>query len=258
MPDVSEFAVAYNAGIAAQAAASGILRDMNLALVPDGMSVEDLERFLPEPRRIKKDVRLMSVPSFCEYVNKFKTPETVLFGNRGQGHVEAALDYHDTGTPSWCDHTCGLHLAHSLEWASWKARNTKAQTQAEFGVFLDDRIDDIITPGIRQCVLSLEIASSAEFKSATRLQDGTVEFRYEEKHAGKGGGTVDLPEVFRLKIPVFSEGPTYELTAKLRYKLTAGVLTFHYVLVNPENVEREAFNAVLSELETETGITPLL
>ena len=75
-------------------------------LVPASYRVENLENYLPRPLRIEQSVLLHDTDSFIAYVNGFKLPgPSRIFFDGPQEQFMAVLDYHETETPAWCEHT---------------------------------------------------------------------------------------------------------------------------------------------------------
>src|SRR5207302_294681 len=64
-------------------------------IVPAGMAVKSLADLLP-PQRIERSVVLLEADSFAAYVNRFKSPETLVFVTVTETGCtfRAMLDYH--------------------------------------------------------------------------------------------------------------------------------------------------------------------
>src|SRR5574343_711582 len=113
-------------------------------LVPSGMSVMSLAQFCP-PNKIVRDVRLDDTDSFCEYVNKFKSPDTLIFASTLTDGVSgvnfsAILDYHSAREfkPNYCRHVATFKTVQTHDWKTWCAADRKGMTQVEFANWLED------------------------------------------------------------------------------------------------------------------------
>lgn len=170
------------------------------------------------------------------------------------------VEYDHLGMPGHGDFTATYNCPPSVEWQRWNRNSQhladgatkKGMAQAEFMQFLEDNLLDIIRPSsgaLLQAVHSFEAKKDVDFKSATRLQDGSITFNYNEQvNEVAQPGKLSLPEVFTILIPVFDGGAKYELDARLRYRITGGGLLLWYELVRPHKVLEHAFNTVLDEV----------
>lgn len=167
----------------------------------------------------------------------------------------------DLGAPGWGDFKATYACPVSVEWERWfknsqhaaDADSKRAMTQVAFMQFLEDNLLDIIKPSsgaLLQAVHSFEAKKDVAFKSATRLQDGSVVFNYSEQvNEVAQDGKLSLPEAFTILIPVFDGGAKYELDARLRYRVGGGGLKLWYELVRPHKVLEHAFNTVLEQVK---------
>lgn len=167
---------------------------------------------------------------------------------------------HDAwGLPGHGDFTATYACPVSVEWKRWMgnsqhaADGKQAMTQANFMQFLEDNLLDITTPKsglLLQSVRSFEAKKDVSFKSATRLEDGSIAFNYiESVNEVPQDGKLSLPSQFTITIPVFDGGQKYELDARLRYRVSGGGLQLWYELVNPHKVLEHAFNTVLEQIK---------
>lgn len=164
------------------------------------------------------------------------------------------------GAPGWRDFGASYLCPQSVEWVRWMKNSQHAadgerkavMTQQDFMQFMEDNLPDIIKPTsshLLQAVHSFEAKKDVAFKSAMRLQDGSVTFAYTESiNEVAQEGKLSLPEQFTILIPVFEGGTKYELDARLRYRVGNGGLKLWYELVRPHKVLEHAFNTVLDEV----------
>lgn len=222
--------------------------------LPEGYELADLEHFLPAPRRIRQNVKLLSADSFIQYCAKFATDASVILADANQTKLTAQLDYHaDPATPDWCSHSAVYQCVKSKPWKIWEEHNEKAMGQEAFAEFLEDRAGDIITPTgaeLLEIATKFQVIRKAVFGSAIRLATGEFQFNYSDEN---DKGTIEVPEVITLGLAPFHNGESYEVQARLRYRLREGKLAFTFKLINPERVIEDAFNSVVESVKA--GVT---
>jgi hypothetical protein len=131
-----------------------------IAVVPAGKSVQDLgsilDKYLPAPRRLIEAATLGTVNAFMDYVERFKTDQTVIFadGNPDRPWLHAIIDYHEASVagasgpaPHFCSHTGTYTFPLSDEMVAWKkAADGSLMEMADFAFFLEERLNDISNP----------------------------------------------------------------------------------------------------------------
>lgn len=124
-------------------------------------------------------------------------------------------------------------------------------------LFIENNVVDIRQPSgadVLEVSRSLQAVKNVSFNSAIRLADGSQQLAYSETVDGSTSkGSVKVPETFVLGIPVFFGGASYEVTAKLRYRIADGKLLMWFDLYRPEHIEQDAFGEIGKEVETSTG-----
>ena len=100
--------------------------------------------------------------------------------------------------------------------------NGTAMPQADFSRFIEDNVKDIREPDgadvleVARAVGGEEGRSSSPRRSACRT--GSANSPTTRMSRGPPvRGQLKIPEEFKLGIPVFIDGPAYEVTARLRY-----------------------------------------
>ncbi len=126
-------------------------------------------------------------------------------------------------------------------------------TQFEFATFIEDNVKDVREPAgadMLEIARTLEATKKVDFVSGIRLSDGQREFTYNEQIEGTSRkGQVKVPEHFILGSPVFVAGTLYRVTARLRYRIEAGKLRLWCDLLNPHEIERDAFGAIVEKVD---------
>jgi uncharacterized protein YfdQ (DUF2303 family) len=224
----------------------------------------DIERGQATPNRKRESITLHTGTSLGEYVVKHDQGDgsAVLFADVEHATVVAILNAPTADTAGWSDHRARLALRFTDAWKRWTARNGKMLSQVEFAELIEEGLIDIAEPDsatLLEVATSIEAQSSANFKSATRLESGERQLRYEETIEARAGraGELTIPSEFILALQPFEGSETYPVTARLRYRLNDGKLTLGFVLDRPNDVLSRAFDDVLTAIETATGLVAL-
>lgn len=241
-----------------------------VALLPDGVKVESLEKLLPQPVRARQTVRIIDATSFIAYVNRFATPATSVFCNGPEGRTfRAVFDYHTPEAPAWMEHSAVYCCPLTVEWGAWSGKDRKPMTQEEFGEFIENNVKDIVTPPdqpgaptaaeMLEISLTLEAKKNISFRQGTRLDNGQVQLTYHEEIDGRAGATgqLNIPEQFFIGIKPFLGGEGFLITARFRYRIREGRLAMWYELVRPDKVLEEAYNAVRKQIGDSIGTVPV-
>lgn len=232
------------------------------AVVPKEYKVESLAKFLPRPLRIAQAVLLYDTDSFIAYVNGFKVPgSSRIFFNGEEEKFVAVLDYHETESPAWCEHTATFKPRRSVEFTTWMDKNRTQMTQVDFARFLEENMPDIVEPNsaeLLQVALTFEAKKSVEFSSGVRLNNGQIQFQYDEVVRGTAQkGTIEIPEQFVLGISLHVNGPAYRIPVRLRWRLQDGKVVFWYEVVRPHRFIEDALKEIRERVLNETAV-PLL
>lgn len=237
--------------------------DMPFIVIPDDHAIKSLEHTLEQPFRIRAKVELNDAASFIAYINKHKLEETALYGSMGDKPVfVGVIDDNAAGVAAWREHKATYACPLSHEWDTWNSslHNGKAKTQVEFARFVEDNLLDIVEPSAAEVLAvsrTLEAKKAVSFSSGVRLDNGDVQFLYNEETKGTAGkGTIDVPERFTIAIPVFEGGDKYAIDARLRYRISdTGQLSMWYELERPHKVIEHATKEVWKAIAEGTSLT---
>lgn len=226
------------------------IHDQPAIALPDNYELHDLEDFLPAPRRIQEKVKLLSADSFIHYCTNFATPASVILADADNTSLTARLDYHvDPETPDWCGHSAVYQCVKSKAWELWERYDGKTLSQSDFAELIEDRAADVVTPTgseLLEIATKFQVIRKAVFGSAIRLATGEFQFNYCDEN---DKGTIEVPETITLGLAPFHNGESYEVQARLRYRLKEGQLTFTFKLINPERVVEDAFKSVVEKVK---------
>lgn len=212
------------------------------------------------PERIRANVAVLDTVSFAEYWKKFADSDSRIFSYEPELSVTGVIDYHQgPGQPRWGHHRLTLTLRKSEEWTAWVNKNDYKFDQMGFAEFLEQNGLAIIEPSpatMMEIARDLEGKKEVEFGSGVRTDSGQIRFKYSETvKASMANGQIEVPERFKLAMPVFIGGGTMDIEALLRYRINSGKLTLWYSLIRPEAIMRHAFNnsrnAIAEMLEVE-------
>ncbi len=233
-------------------------------------NVTSLERFADNPRRKRATVSLHETLSFIHYVNAHKlSGPTHLFGKATEigGSFTAVLDYHGGGIisnqPNWGDHVAKLTLEPTPEWVKWVKNNGTLMPQEAFSEFIEDQLDDIITPAaaeILEMAQGLQGRKNATFKGGKNLKDGAITFEYIETVeiqgvANRRDDTFRVPDKLSIRLQPFVGSATVYVDARLRFRIgNDGKLSFAYILNRPHKIVEEAFQISRDRIEAETDL----
>jgi uncharacterized protein YfdQ (DUF2303 family) len=213
--------------------------------------VLDLEHLLENPRRKTGRYQPATIKAFSDYVVTHAGLGTSIWIDRPSASITAIIDDHTEHTPGWGNHRATVALQRTPEWKHWLAADGHYVGQEAFAEHLQDGIEEIRVP---DAATMLEIAQSiqgrtnADWKTGTRLDNGEVQFAYQEEvQAGAGrSGQLEVPQEFELAVaPFYGEQPA-PITARLRYRIKEGVLRIGYKLNRPDDLELQ----ILGEIET--------
>lgn len=226
----------------------------NLELIDvESLKKKHDEKFGEHPARKRGTVHVHDAASFIEYLSKHGLAASEVYADTARQRLVAVVNAHaatdtnlDEGIAGHGDHRIELELLPTEEWKAWTALDKKLLVQSAFAEHLEDNAADVVDP---DAATMLEIASSliattgADFKSGIRLDNGQVQFRFEETTTARAGhsGDLDIPTEFTIAIAPFVGSDPVELTARFRYRINNGALGLSYALLRPEQVARQAF-----------------
>lgn len=230
--------------------------ETGLMLVHKDFKVEDLEKFLDNPVRTRENVAIGDMESLIAYTGKFQGDRTLCFALPDR--IGAVLDYHTSDSPSWGTHIVQYAYEETLEWKDWIAKNEQPFGQLELGEFIEDHMDNIVEPQaarLLEVVTSFQELRSANLTSAVNTQNGMVKLTFLEDNKQ---GDVLLPSEIKLGIAPFKHGPSYEVRAKVRYRVTGPAVKIWYKLNRPDKVKDDAIKSFRDTYAEKSGLKVLL
>ncbi len=237
-------------------------------VIPDGYQAERLDDMLHNPLRAQAEVSVTDAGSFIAYVNKHKDSDaTVIYADVIIGatttrtDIICVLNDHAGVLPGWRDHTCHFSPKESVEWARWIGMDRKPMCQADFATWLEDNLGDIsaqegMPTGSQILEMAIAFEATAEHKllSKVNLQNGAMQFVYGNEEDAKTRQVMSVFNKFSIAIPVFDGSTIGDLiTARLKYTVKSGVVSFFYELVRPDLVYKNAVKSDLGAIQAATS-----
>lgn len=237
-----------------------VLVRRRVGLGSEAWDVHDTSDPYPEnPRRLRGTVNVHDGASFVAAINqRVEEGGATVYADEEKRALVAILNDDGIDYPGWRDATVSLALRETPEWTRWKAGSGHLGEQETFALRIEDGAPEIVDPApavMLDIAQSFRATNEVKFKQTGRLANGETQFAYEENIAASAGaGSISIPESFELGVVPFIGGDQpYAVTARLRYTLRGGELKIGYQLVRPEDVERDAFNAVTADVAALMG-----
>ena len=212
---------------------------------------------LYEPHYIKQSAVMQTADSLVDYLNRYKTGDTVLFADIAENRIVGQVDYHAPAKAGRVAHRATLQLAFSTEWAAWTAISGRLNEQLEFARFIEENGTDVRAPTgaeLLECVRDLQANRSVNFVKAVRTSSDNENFEYSEATETKSRkGGIEVPTKFQLGIPVYFGEGDVDLYAFLRWKLAEGSLKLGIQLHRAEHVRQAVFQEIVRALAERTG-----
>jgi len=208
-------------------------------VVPDDFDIKNVTKEIEEHEdrasNIFESVKVSNVKSFAAYVNKYCQEDTLVSIDTGdRPTVQALIDYHSLSDVKLCKHRVNFSPRLSKDWLVWTKRNTYKMSQYEFALFVEDQVDVISDPSgaeMLDIATKFKVIRKAHFSKGVNLNSGEIQFTF---NSANEKGTIEVPAEFKIVVQVFEYGEHYELTARLRYRLTDDELIMWYELKRPD------------------------
>lgn len=203
----------------------------------------------PLADHIRQGVTLQTVDSLVDYVNRFRTDNTILFADIQANSIAGLIDYHAPADAGRVAHKANMALPFSEEWQTWKAVDGKLMEQIDFARFLEENAVDVVAPSgadLLETCRDLQARRKVDFRKAVRTSTDNENFEYSDNTTAttKNGG-VEVPSKFKLSIPVYFGSEPTELFAFLRWRLEEANLKLGVKLHRAEHVRQAVFRHIV-------------
>lgn len=239
-----------------------------IAVIPDGYTLHDLEEHMPTPYRERGTLQAEDLVSFAAAFKRWSEPTGVILASPSTKRIVAHFRHHDEPAVDlpqgeqarWIDHKATLALTDAEEWKAWQAVHEKPMSQKQFFQFLEDRLEDVISPEPAQL---LEIAETirgtrrVNFQNAQRMSNGDISIIWDEvteaKAGEKGQGTV--PSKITIRVPIYEQAPDllFDITASFRWRVENSGLQISISIRHLATVQRMALAALLDKMKALIG-----
>lgn len=261
MDEISETdAVARLAVKAAGATIVGGPDGRAFLITPEGcehQEITDPHGLKPDPKYIKQRVTLETADSLSEYINRFKSDQTMIFANISQNEIGGVIDFHGPAKASNMTHVAILRLPLSEEWKLWTGISGKLQKQLEFARFVEENAADVRVPDAGELLdacRDLQAHRKVNFIKAVRTETDNENFEYaDETNVSSKKGSLELPTKFKLGIPVYFGEPDIEIDAFLRWRFDEGQLLLGIQLHRLEHVRQAIFKQIVLNVRDDTA-----
>jgi uncharacterized protein YfdQ (DUF2303 family) len=220
-----------------------------------------LDKYREKPALISQHVELHTAQAFIDYVNDYCDSDSAIFVNEETATFVAILDYHkDTTDPRHCNHTATFSCKKTDEWSTWLRYDGEKMNQEEFALFIEDNADEITHPNsaeMLEIALTIKANTECTFRQSTRLDNGQVQFQYNEQINGQAGasGQLEIPQEITVVMQPFQGSASYERKARFRYRINNGKLCMWYDLIRPKKCIEEAVKDTLNQIKKpDTGV----
>ena len=224
-------------------------------------TIVETEQWADRPHRTRRKVTVTDVASLVLYATgQAEARQLELWADEASATVVAVLNAPEgPETPNWTDHRATLALRSSPEWRAWTEVSGKLLGQEELAEFVEDHSADIVRP---EPAVMLELAQSFHARSkvafeATRMLDsGRRALEYRETVEARAGrkGEIAIPATIDLALRPWEGCDAYRVSARLRYRISDGVLRIGVKLIDPDAVLRAAFGDVVDAVEGGTEV----
>jgi uncharacterized protein YfdQ (DUF2303 family) len=243
-------------------------------LKPDGYEIHEIPALheLPLPDFIKQKLKLVTLESFIRYLKGFGRSTTEIFGSVTDWGCQffGVIDYHadgEEGKANRLAHVAEYAPKYSSEFAAWHTISGKAMTQDQLLDHLRRwgyTVTNFSDADLIELVSGLEFTTSGTFSSKVERTTGGRKLTYNEDVTANAPGssatprTMTVPDKLEIKSAIFEDGDEFPYKADILYRVGGGRLTITIELQRVHQVVREAINAIITKIKTETKYEPFI
>lgn len=204
--------------------------------LPPGWSFDEERDPRAAPERINTTVTLSGIPSFVEYVNRFKTGPSTIFVSPDLSKLSnnmtlatAYLEYHDPiapePEPAFLTHKALLTARPHLIYSKLLQLDGRLMPQSDFAQELEDIArfsSSHAAADLLEVARTINLTSKGAFKSFEDDFSGSTEFRYDlqvQANAGAVERKLVVPSTIQFRAPLI-EGLSEEMVeVKFLYRI---------------------------------------
>jgi uncharacterized protein YfdQ (DUF2303 family) len=216
------------------------------------------------PKYISQRIEMHALDALIEYVNDYKTPNTLLLADMHANVIMALIDYHGTdGKAANVAHVATMKLPFSEEWTLWTKVDGNLVDQLSFARFIEENHPDVVAPNAGELIdaaRDLHAARNIKFTKVVRTDSDNENFTAEDttslvsRRTGKPSEGLELPREFTLSIPIYFGESPIELKAYLRWKVADDGMKLGTKLWRPEHVRQAEFKRIVTDAAEKTSL----
>ncbi len=230
------------------------------AVYPDGRVIDWRDKG-ERPWRRTGATALTDPESFGKFVERLAVAETTVWADKDAGRFLAVFNDHPPISDSavstkalggYRDDTASLALIGHEDWAAWMAQNGRLMPQRQFGEMIEGLAHTIVSPSaatMLEVATTLTMKRELDYGSRVRLDNGDVEFKFEETSmstAGRrGGNSIEIPSSFVFETPVWQGTDPVRVEARLRTRASGQGVEMGYRLIRLGDSTDAAFEGVI-------------
>lgn len=258
-------------------------------VVPKGMNLVSVKsmiaEYLPQPERRAGTATLLDQQSFIAWTNRFKAMNSAIFVNNRQDapSLTSIIDYHPEGPENenarWSQHRGHYAFPLSKQWKTWTAVSGKYIGQRAFAEFLEDNCLDVLPPpgddeangkfktlaqalggswggpaDLMGAARDFKVNEGVEVVNAQNSTTGELTVHFKVTQTGEKGGSVSLPNLYLLGIPVFEGEVAFRIPVRLRWRRQEGAMVFALIMHRPDIYFDDALNESVKAVAEGTGL----
>lgn len=238
------------------------------AAIPQGIELRDVTppnaARTSKPDTIRQIVTLQTAESLIAYVERFKTPNTVLFADIDADTIVAAIDYHGQTDADLVVHKSVLTLPRSLAWQRWDEIDGELMSQLDFARFIDEYTAHFVSPNpadLLELCNNIQAIEKVDYRAKTRINSDNVDFDIAattEAFSQVQGEKLTIPTHFVISIPVYFGEEKRSIDVRLRWKKSPSEgLQLGVMILNKEETRQEEFKAVVEKVAAGTNLTSI-
>ncbi len=230
-----------------------------MTAIPEGWELKDLAHLQPAPARRKGHIQADTQESFLAiWADEALDQSRIYLSSPPRVSLTAVFNDSKGDALGWRDHLCTYSMPFSDEWDTWTKEDAKLMSQVEFAHFVEKNLPDFVSPdgaSMMELAQSLEANKGVAFKSGVRLGNGAHQLRFEETIEARAGakGDMNVPEIFKIGIPVFRGGSLYEVACRLRYRINGPTLVLGYEIDRGHKIVEHALKKLADQIEEATS-----
>lgn len=212
-----------------------------LFVVPEGYNLTEA----PAREFIVQTINTDSVDAFVDYVKRHGTARSLVL-EQLPASAFCLLDYHQEQAPRPNRHRVVLGRRRDVSFNAWCDFVGRGSVdQKTFVEFIEEHTEDVVKPSggeLLDLIRKVEAKTEVNFTSVIS-DDGLQKVVYAETAEARSGekGSLEIPRVIELYLPLFFNGEVYSLSIRVRLSVVNGKLLFRLAWLDKDKaLDRDA------------------